>query len=224
MRDDELTRLLRRSAPDVRPRDEHRRQLRAQLEHNFRYHRRRRRLPAAAAAVLAAFGLLAGWTVPLGSDSFVLVAAGRPDISSGSLVKDSANHKVLVNRTRDEAGLAALELHEREIAEGRYTIVSVIGYEVAGKSYREFFVHADSDPPGATSNIVTGHQAPAQAEVMAILQPVLRQIVACIGSDAWTSTTSAEETIEGIRFHVTIKAKVFPEVGEVRLVTGDRIP
>jgi len=194
-----------------------------QLEHNFRYHRPRWRLSRTVVGFLAALTLLVLWTIPLGSDDFDLKATDLPVTAYGSVVQDAVTHKWVLNETNDEAGLLAAEDREREIAEGRFRITGFFGFAVAGKSFRTFSIHVESDPPGRTTNVTRSGDIKATDEVMAILKPVRNAFLACMKDDCWTSSRTSEEVVDGMLFRVTTRAKVFPPLGNVVYEDAERI-
>lgn len=222
MRDDELTRLLRESAPAARPSDEHRRWLRMQLDHNFRHHQRRQplRMPSlTAAAVLTALALTFGWSIPIGSDTFDLTRTGRMTSTGHELLKEAFGPGYQMSLGEGATGQERTEMRRREIAAGAYDIVALTGYTVDGRTYMSVGLRPWADPEYTTSGEIPEFTGEA-AYVIPRLAPCFKELLRRIEEDDWTTSVTYEKTIAGMRFLVTTNSAVFPEVGEVQYHEG----
>lgn len=221
MHEDELTRLLRESAPDARPSDEHRRLLRMQLQHNFHHHRRPRlRLPSApAAAVVATVALLVAWSVPIGSDTFDLIRTGHIASTGQELLKEPFGPGYRVSVGDGEEGRERAEFRRLELAAGAYDVVSVSGFRIGDRTYLDYGVRPWADPQ-LVSTVQIPAYAGADAVVMARLEPIRKEFFARLAQDDWDSTWTEVMTVEGRRYLVTVKAAEFPEVGRAEVLDG----
>ncbi len=221
MRDDELDRMLRESAPDARPGDEHRRRLSMQLDHNFREHPRRR-LPApsaAIAAVLTALVLTAGWSIPIGSDTFDLIRTGRMTSTGHEMLKEPFGPGYQMSIGNGEAGQDRAEMRRLEIAAGAYDIVELSGFTVDGRTYMNLGLRPWADPEYTTTGEIPEFTAEADYVIRRIA-PCMKELFRRIEEDDWATSVTGEKTIAGMRFLVTTSTAVFPGIGEVSYHKG----
>lgn len=220
MHDDELTRLLRESAPDARPSDEHRRLLRMQLDHEFRRHRRRhRRVSPAVAAALVVLAALALRPLPIGSDSFDLLRTGRHTSTGQEILKDAYGEGYALNVGGGAGGQARTEMREQEFAAGAYDIVDIFGFTTAGRTFFQYNRRPWADPGANTTETVPGYEDD-EAYVLRHQEPVRKDVMARLVHDDWETSSTGIMTIAGRRFLVTTKSASFPGVGPISYHSG----
>jgi hypothetical protein len=221
MHDDELTRLLRGSAPDARPSDEHRRLLRMQLDHSFRAHRRRRRAPSAlAAAVVVVVALLAGSPVPIGSDVQELAEGGRlGDGGMRTLRQPFRGGGIAALDATAEARIAAENLQD-DLDARSYVVVGIAGESVGEETYYDFLVESTGLSAGRRVNVGIPDYGDAKGRVLAGLREVRKDLLPRLQAKDWESESTGVVVVLGRRFLVTTRTMTFAGLGEVRFHEG----
>ncbi len=133
--DRELRELLRQASYEGRPRDEFKRQLRQQLDHNFSYHRRRNLAVVTALVVLVGSAALLR-TTDVGSDSFDLLDTGRTTGTSPIFRAPMGGTGYSYGKpgaSVDELRQAMEQVHE-QFAAGTARLTMIEGWSIGGRS------------------------------------------------------------------------------------------
>ena len=223
MRDEDLDSLLRDSAPDTRPDDGHRRVLRMQLDHNFRHHRPWLRLgmpPATVAAFLAGLALLAGWSIPIGSDVRDLVDGGSLGVGEMRILHNQFRGGGISARDSSTAARHEAEDLSDDLMVGAYTIVGVTGYTVGGSTFFDYQVESTGLAAGREVNVDIPAYAAAKTAIMMTLKTARQEVMARLLAEDWESVTTSVVTIGNRRFRVDSKTMTIGGIGEVQLHEG----
>lgn len=144
--DRDIRALMRETDYSGRLRDDFKRELLREINHNFRYHTLRSRILPVAVVVLIAVSA-AWWTTDVGSDGFNLRATGR-STDGGDIVEAPFTHTRVnapaVDGDENEGLTAAEGTHEQIVAEDA-TVIRVETWIIEGETVHHIWLATQHD-------------------------------------------------------------------------------